>query len=66
MEYLTCEVRTLDGQTIRVLVLEPKTFASGKAGFFGQGKLEIGGMRYQCQAQMVAIGEKAPVRAGAE
>ena len=66
MEYLTCEVRTLDGQTIGVLVLQPKAFASGKAGFFGQGKLEVDGVRYQCQTQMVAIGEKAPVRAGAE
>lgn len=62
MEYLTCEVRTLDGQTLGVLVLEPKAFASGKAGFFGQGKMQLGDMRYQCQAQMVAIGEKAPVR----
>ena len=66
MEYLTCEVRTLDGQTIGVLVLQPKTFASGRDGFFGQGKLEVDGVRYQCQTQMVAIGEKAPVRAGAE
>jgi len=27
----------------------------GKAGYFGQAKLEIAGKRYQCQAQMVAI-----------
>ena len=66
MEYLTCAIRTLDGQTIGVLVLQPKAFASGKAGFFGQGKLEVDGVRYQCQTQMVAIGEKAPVQVVAQ
>lgn len=54
--YLTCEVRTLTGETVGVLVLKPKTFASGKEGYHGQGKLEHDGQRYQCQAQLVAIG----------
>jgi hypothetical protein len=31
----------------------------GKTGYHGQAKVEIGGKRYQCQAQLVAIKEKA-------
>lgn len=38
------------GQVIGVLVLQPKTFASGKQGFFGQAKLTIAGERFQAQA----------------
>ncbi len=56
--HLMCVVRTEDGESVGVLVLAPKRFASGKAGYFGQGKLTIGGQRFQCQAQAVAIGEK--------
>jgi len=47
------------GGVVGVLVLQPKTFKSGKSGFFGQAKLEIAGKRYQAQAQLVAIGEVA-------
>ncbi len=42
-----------------VLVLADKTFASGKAGYFGQAKITIGGQRYQAQAQLVAIADKS-------
>ncbi len=56
---LTCEIRTLDGQTVGVLILSVKIFSSGKPGFFGQGKLELDGQRYQTQAQLVAIESKA-------
>ena len=45
------------GKTVGVLVLADKTFASGKKGWFGQGKIEIDGVRYQAQAQLVRIGE---------
>ena len=57
---LTCEIRTLTGETIGVLVLNTKTFSSGKVGFFGLGKMAIDGQRYQCQAQLVKIQPKAP------
>ena len=40
------------------LVANSKTFASGSTGFFGQGKMEIDGKRYQVQAQLVEIGSK--------
>lgn len=46
------------GQVIGVLVLQPKTFASGKQGFFGQAKLTIAGERFQAQAQAVKIDKK--------
>ena len=55
---LTCEIRTLDGQSLGVLVLAPKTFSSGKTGCFGQAKVVIEGQRYQCQCQLVAIASK--------
>ena len=55
---LTCEIRELTGESVGVLILSPKTFSSGKVGFFGQGKLTIGAERYQAQAQLVAIAPK--------
>ena len=61
---LTCEIRTLDGQSLGVLVLASKTFKSGKEGYFGQAKVVIEGTRYQCQAQLVAIASK-PSKEGA-
>lgn len=57
--FLTCEVRQLDGQSVGVVVLQPKVFASGSSGYHGQGKIEIAGKRYQVQAQLVEIGSKA-------
>lgn len=56
--HLTCEIRTIEGTTLGVLLLAPKTFASGKVGYFGQSKLTLGSQRYQCQAQLVAIAAK--------
>lgn len=55
---LTCEIRTLDGESIGVLILSPKRFKSGKEGFFGQAKIEHEGQRYQGQAQLVKIERK--------
>jgi len=54
--FLTAVIRNEDGLAVGVLVLKPRTFSSGKAGYFGQGKVEIDGRRYQCQAQAVKIG----------
>jgi len=56
---LTALVRNEDGESVGVLVLSPKTFASGKAGWHGQAKLVIDGQRCQCQAQAVVIEKKA-------
>ena len=57
--HLTVEIRTIEGTTLGVLLLQPKTFKSGKTGYFGQAKVTLGGQRYQCQAQMVAIAAKS-------
>ena len=58
-EHLTVEIRQLTGESLGVLVLSPKVFSSGKAGYFGQSKVIIAGQRYQCQCQMVGIVSKA-------
>ena len=56
---LTLTIRTDDGVSVGVLVLNPKDFASGSRGYFGQNKITIEGRRYQFQAQAVEIGSKA-------
>jgi hypothetical protein len=38
-----------------------KEFKTGSRGFYGQGKIEIDGKRYQVQIQLVEIGSKKPV-----
>ena len=55
---LTATIRSDDGQAVGVLVLKGKEFKSGKLGYFGQGKIEIEGQRYQSQTQLVAIAPK--------
>ena len=57
---LTATIRTDDGTAVGVLVLQEKTFKSGKAGYFGQAKVEVAGRRHQAQCQLVAIGEPEP------
>ena len=59
MDFLTCEVRKVTGETVGVLVLQPKEFRTGSRGYFATGKIELDGVRYQCQVQAVAIGSKA-------
>lgn len=56
---LTCEIRTLTGESLGVLVLQPKEFKSGSSGYFGLAKLEVNGQRFQAQCQLVQIGSKA-------
>ena len=55
MQTLTCEIRTLTGESLGVILLSEKIFSSGKAGWHGQSKLELEGVRYQAQAQLVRI-----------
>ncbi len=52
-----------NGNVVGKLIANEKTFASGSRGFHGQGKVEIGDKRYQCQAQMVEIGSKPSEKA---
>jgi len=58
--FLTATIRDDNGASLGVIVLAPKTFRSGKEGWFGQGKIEIDDRR--CQA--VQIGSKAKSDAG--
>jgi hypothetical protein len=57
---LTATIKDDTGNVIGVLVLNEKQFKTGNTGFFGQGKLDIGGKRYQCQAQAVLIKGQEP------
>ncbi len=52
------EVKSADGQSLGLLTASPKDFKTGSRGFYGQGKLEFEGKRYQAQIQLVEIGSK--------
>ena len=43
---------------VGVLVAKPKEFRTGSRGYFGSGKIEIDGKRYQGQVQLVEIASK--------
>lgn len=52
--YVTTEV---EGSTFG-LTANPKVFSSGKPGFWGQSRWNIGGQEYMAQLQVVAIIKK--------
>ena len=54
---LTATICADNGESLGVLELEPKTFSSGKGGYLGQARIEIGGVRYEVQVQLVYVGE---------
>jgi len=56
--FIVAELKTDTGQLITVLTIPPKEFKTGSRGFFGNGKVEIDGKRYQVQIQLVEIGSK--------
>lgn len=47
-----------NGEFVGTIVANPKEFKTGSKGYFGNGKLEINGKRYQVQVQLVEIGSK--------
>jgi len=57
MQFLA-EFKTLEGQNVMVITVSPKIFKTGSRGFYGSGKTELDGKRYQVQVQMVEIGSK--------
>jgi hypothetical protein len=59
--FIVAELKTDTGQLVSVLTLPPKEFKTGSRGFFGNGKVEIDGKRYQVQIQLVEIGSKKEV-----
>lgn len=47
-----------NGKELATIIANPKDFKTGSKGFFGNGKVEIDGKRYQVQFQAVEIGSK--------
>ena len=56
--FIVAELKTDSGQLVAVLSAPPKEFKTGSRGFYGNGKVELDGKRYQVQVQMVEIGSK--------
>ena len=56
--FIVAELKTDSGQLVAVLTVPPKEFKTGSRGFYGNGKVELDGKRYQVQVQMVEIGSK--------
>lgn len=54
---LSVEIKQ-NGQAVGMLSAPEKVFKTGSKGFFGMGKIEIGGKRYQVQIQLIEIGSK--------
>lgn len=54
---LSIEIKEND-KVVAMLAAQEKTFKTGSRGYFGMGKIEINGKRYQVQVQMVEIGSK--------
>jgi hypothetical protein len=52
------EIKDSNGKVVGIIVANPKVFSTGSRGFYGNGKVEIDGKRYQCNMQMVEIGSK--------
>ena len=45
-------------KVVAMMQAPEKVFKTGSKGYFGMGKIEINGKRYQVQVQMVEIGSK--------
>ena len=56
--FIIAELKADNGQLLSVLSVTPKEFKTGSRGFFGNGKVELDGKRYQVQIQLVEIGSK--------
>ena len=63
---LIVEIKDKNGQTVKVITANPKTFKTGSRGFYGMDKAEIDGKRYQIQFQAVEIGSKTRVSGDTE
>ena len=64
--FIITELKTNLGETVLSISLDPKQFKTGSRGYYANKKLEIDGVRYQVQIQMVEIGSKksAPIENG--
>ena len=55
---VNADLKLSDGQSVGVVTAYAKKFRTGSVGFYGNGKAEIAGKRYQVQVQLVEIGTK--------
>ena len=62
---ITVEIKQ-DNAPVGVLTAPEKVFKTGSRGFFGMGKIEIAGKRYQVQVQLVEIGSKPKAEDGGD
>jgi len=51
-------IRDDQGQIRQVTRLDPKNFKTGSKGFYGNGKVNLNGGRYQINFMLVEIGSK--------
>ena len=51
-------IRDQQGQVKQVVNLEPKDFKTGSKGYYGNGKVNLDGGRYQINFILVKIGSK--------
>ncbi len=54
---LSIEIKEND-KVVAMLPAPEKAFKTGSRGYFGMGKVEFNGKRYQVQVQLVEIGSK--------
>ncbi|MBI5932213.1 MAG: hypothetical protein HY867_00785 [Chloroflexi bacterium] len=54
---LSIEIKEND-KVVAMLAAPEKAFKTGSRGYFGMGKVEFNGKRYQVQVQLVEIGSK--------
>ncbi len=60
---LTVIFKDAAGKDVGTMLVTQKQFKTGSRGLFGQGKVEIDGVRYQTQIQLVEIGSKKTAEA---
>lgn len=53
-------------ELVGVLSVSEREFKTGSRGYFGTGKIVVGGKKYQCQVQIVEIGSKPSGKNGRE
>lgn len=55
---IIAELKSDTGQVLGTFSVPEKSFKTGSRGYYANGKMEIGGKRYQVQIQLVEIGSK--------
>jgi hypothetical protein len=58
---IVAELKDSEGKLIGMITASAKDFKTGSKGFYGNGKLEVDGKRYQTSVQLVEIGSKPKV-----